>query len=390
MARRGDSAAYAVIGDIPQELLRGIAAAGQIQVFTPSQLTHASADTLSRLRALLIGSGVDAQTLATWLPSLRTANPTMEIVGIGTNSGSRILANWVDEVFDTPDAIRVYVQRLSRQRQAAHWVRAVGAAGKRIGTQLSAILALLLVWAVVVAILKPPPFLLPSPVRVFSAFWGQPDRFLLHLAVTMQEAILGFLVGNSLGIGLAILLYRFVRLQRLTIPVLISFQAVPIVAFAPLLGVWLGTGLTSKIAMAAIICFFPIVVNSLQAFSAVEQEYLELFRLFHATYHTLLKRLLLPASTPAIVAALKISAGLSVVGAIVAEMTGADRGLGYLILNGAYRLETDLMFVAMLLSGLLGVVFYHMPEMLRVVVPRTWTHGLAADGPTSERGGRGQ
>jgi NitT/TauT family transport system permease protein len=204
--------------------------------------------------------------------------------------------------------------------------------------------------------------------------------------VTAEEAVLGFVVGNSLGAGVAILLYRYVRFQRLAMPILISVQAVPIVAFAPLLVVWLGTGLSSKIAMAAIICFFPMVVNSLQAFAAVEHEYLELFKLYRAGYRLLLSRLLLPSSTSAVVAALKISAGLSVVGAIVAEMTGADRGLGYLILNGAYRLETDLMFVAMLLSGILGLMFFHLPDLLVTLLPTRWTRGLAIQNPNRNPG----
>lgn len=377
MDKRSRTAPYAVIGEIPEVFRQHIAEQGQYRIFTEPQLASISADTLSHLRVLIIGERVDALTLSTWLPSLRTANPTMNVVGIGEESASRNLANWVDELLGAPEEVEAYLAGLSEEGQLTGPLRALLHASRGIGSQALAIFGLLLVWWLAVTIFAPPPYLLPSPTRVLDAFLAQSDRFLLHLIVTAKEAVLGFLIGNSLGIGLAILLYRFMRLQTMTMPLLISLQAIPIVAFAPLLGVWLGTGLESKVAMAAIICFFPMVVNALQAFAAVEREYLELFQLFRASYRTLVQRLLIPASSPAIIAALKISAGLSVVGAIVAEMTGANRGLGYLILNGAYRLETDIMFVAMLLSGVLGVVFFHMPEMVRAALPRAWTHGLA-------------
>lgn len=369
--------AYAIIGDIPETSRQKIFSLGPFQILTEAQLQLASADTLSDLHALVIGGSVDADTLSTWLPSLRTANPTMSVVGIGDGSESRTLANWADEVLITSEAVQAYVDKLAQRHRLSNSVQSLSKVGRRIGAQFGAIISLIVLWWVAVAVFNPQPFLLPSPIKVGDAFLAQWARFTMHVVVTAQESILGFLVGNTLGIGLAILLYRFLQLQKFTMPVLISFQAIPIVAFAPLLGVWLGTGLASKIAMAAIICFFPMVVNALQAFSAVEREYLELFNLFHASYGNLLKRLLLPASVPSLIAALKISAGLSVVGAIVAEMTGADRGLGYLILNGAYRLETEIMFAAMLLSGLLGVVFFHIPELIRAFLPRAWTRGLA-------------
>lgn len=375
MGKKVGGHTYAILGDISTQLRDRIAAIGAVQVLTHIDLAVASADALSHLHTLVIAGSVDTRTLTTWLPSLRTANPTMNVLGLRATGDMRLIENWVDELL-SPDDIVARLEEMSRKGRLLERLSVTAEYGRKVLAQIAAITVLLLLWWVIVIAFDPAPYMVPSPARVLDAFIQQPDRFAVHLLTTAHEATLGFFVGNTLGIGLAVMLHRYTHLQKLSMPVLISFQAIPIVAFAPLLGVWLGTGLASKIAMAAIICFFPIVVNTLQAFAAVDREYLELFTLYRARYAVSLKRLLVPASSPAIIAALKISAGLSVVGAIVAEMTGADRGLGYLILNGAYRLETDIMFVAMLLSALLGVTFFHLPELSRTLLPRQWTRGL--------------
>lgn len=324
------------------------------------------------LRVLLVGGGVSALQLSQVLPSVRTLNPTMSVIGFGSDQTLAVdVRAWVDETVESIQEVKDRLDLMLDRRQPLR----KGIANSKGFTAVLSLAALLGIWWGVTIVFDLPAYLLPSPGRVAAAFAEQPQRFLGHMVTTAFEALVGFLVGNSLGLGLAILLTRYLRMRAYTMPVLISLQAIPIVAFAPLLGVWLGTGFSSKIAMAAIICFFPMVVNSLQAFASVEQEYLELFHLYKANFRTTLGRLLLPASASALVAALKISAGLAVVGAIVAEMTGADKGLGYLILNGAYRLETDVLFVAMFLSGALGVLFFHLPEAIRWSLPRAWVRG---------------
>lgn len=239
-----------------------------------------------------------------------------------------------------------------------------------------AAVVLLFLWWLAVAIFKPAPYLLPSPIDMISALSSNFDRFFIHAGTTAWESFVGFLIGNGLGFLIAIPLYRYLGLQKFTLPVLISLQAIPIVALAPLLVVWLGTGISSKIAMAAIICFFPMVINTLQAFSNIDRDFTELFEFYRANFGSRLRLLLIPASFSSIVAALKISAGLAVVGAIVAELTGADKGLGYVLLNATYRLETDLLFAAMFLSGLLGIAFFNMPTLLQFIIPLGWRSSL--------------
>jgi len=379
MADPGRGSWFAIVGKVPDDVRAPLSQLRDGRSIALEDLGEIPSSAFLRLEALLVGAGVDEASLAGWLPSLRTANPTMAVVALcpdGADAGS--VANWVDEVAGTREQRAAFVgllgERLRRRSPVYGAVRLLS----RMRAQAIAIVALFALWGGFVAVFQPMPFILPSPAQVAHAFSAQSGRFMLHTLITAYEAMLGFCLGNGLGIALAIALFRYVRLRTFTLPVLISLQAIPIVAFAPLLGVWLGSGLASKVAMAAIICFFPMVVNALQAFSSVEKEFIELFRIYRAGFGTTLMRLLIPASAPSIIAALKISAGLSVVGAIVAEMTGANRGLGYLILTAGYRLETDIMFVAMLLSGLVGVVFFHMPETLRLLLPRSWIRAMSA------------
>jgi NitT/TauT family transport system permease protein len=123
----------------------------------------------------------------------------------------------------------------------------------------------------------------------------------------------------------------------------------------------------AKAVMAAIVCYFPIVSNMLAAFAAVDRDWVKLFDFHRARFGTRLTVLLLPASFPALLSALQIAGGLAVVGAIVAEFTGADRGLGYLLLNATYRIEMDRLFVAIFLSAALGVLFASLPSLVRLV-----------------------
>ena len=329
-----------------------------------------------KVKILIVGGNY--QPLKSVLPALRAAAPNLAVIAI-SDSLDRVSANFyrnhVDSLYDLPvDAARlISTVGLEEPTASCSWQSVVQ---QRLGSGMLVAVALLSLWWMLVALFRPAPYLLPSPISVAAAFGSHFDQFLSHMATTAYEAFLGFTIGNAMGIWIAVILHRYIKLQKFTLPVLISFQAIPIVALAPLLVVWLGAGLLSKVAMAAIICFFPMVVNALQAFSNIDRDYTELFEFYRADFSAKLRMLLMPASFPAIVAALKISAGLAVVGAIVAELTGADKGLGYVLLNASYRLETDLMFVAMLLSGALGIAFFQMPTLLRFVVPRSWRVAL--------------
>ena len=369
-----------VIGVVEPVRRETVLALGEFDV-VEYRADELQASKLRERRVALLVVGGSYQPLKAILPALRTSTPNLAVVAISDfldRSSINFYRNHVDGLYELPkDADRLSSIIVHEAAVVpSGWISHVQ---ERLASAISSIIVVVTLfglWWAAVALFDPPSYLLPSPVAVALAFFSHLEQFLSHLSATAFEALLGFAIGNALGISIAVLLHRYVSLQRFTLPVLISLQAIPIVALAPLLVVWLGTGLISKVAMAAIICFLPIVVNTLQAFSSVDHEYTELFEFYRADFSARLSILLMPASFSAIVAALKISASLAVVGAIVAELTGADKGLGYILLNASYRLETDMMFVAMLLSGVLGMIFFQMPALLRLIVPRSWKVAL--------------
>jgi len=373
MDKPGERAKKFVIGVVAPVTRQAVVALGKFDIveYSPDEL-HASQMTENGVKLLVVGG--NCQTIELALPALRAAVPNLAVVALSDSLDRRSVnfyRNHVDGLYKLPvDADKLASVIAFEEPDASNGWQSI--MQEKLKNGILAASVLIILWWLAVILFNPAPYLLPSPVSVASAFGLHFEQFISHLATTAYEAFLGFMIGNAMGISIAVLLHRYIKLQTFTLPLLISFQAIPIVALAPLLVVWLGTGLLSKVAMAAIICFFPMVVNALQAFSNIDRDYTELFEFYRAAFRAKLRMLLMPASFPAIVAALKISAGLAVVGAIVAELTGADKGLGYILLNASYRLETDMMFVAMLLSGALGMAFFQMPALLRFVVPRSW------------------
>ena len=141
-------------------------------------------------------------------------------------------------------------------------------------------------------------------------------------------------------------------------PYAIALNTIPLIAIAPLLIVWFGTGILSKIIASVIICFFPILVNTVRGLNNFDKETIDLFRSYSATKSQIFTKLRLPASLPYLFTGLKIATGLSVVGSLVGEFIGGNKGLGYIILVSSYRLETINMFGAIMLSTLMGIIFF--------------------------------
>ena len=236
---------------------------------------------------------------------------------------------------------------------------------------LGPIILTLLWWAIVTAF-SIPQYLMPLPAEVWNAFAVAPMEFICHAARTLLEAMLGFTIAVAAGLIGGCVLFRFTTARLIILPWTSALQAIPIVAIAPVLVVWAGSGMISKVLMSAIISFFPILNGVLIGFTEVDQDRRVLFQVYRTGYVQTLRYLLLPSALPTIIMGIKISAGLATVGAIVAEMTGADKGLGFLLLNASYRLDTPRLFVAIILSGLIGWVSYSLPNIIRCAVPRYW------------------
>lgn len=203
-------------------------------------------------------------------------------------------------------------------------------------------------WAGLVAWQAYPVFILPGPLVVWRKLFVllEDGSLLRHTRVTLVEIGLGLLIGLATAFVLGYVLGKSQRVERIIAPYLVASQSVPIVAVAPLLVIWFGSGLTSKVLVCALITFFPTLVNTMVGVRNVDEELRDLMRTLRANWWQTFRLLELPAALPVIFGGLKLSVILAVVGAVVGEFAGADAGLGYLINLARGVLDTPLMFVA--------------------------------------------
>lgn len=228
----------------------------------------------------------------------------------------------------------------------------------RISPSLLVLVAFLVIWELIVLAFEIPGYLLPPPTAIVRAMWENAGSFSYHLSVTLLEAVLGFIVANAVGFGVGLLFAQSMVAERAMMPYAILLKTTPIIALAPLLVLWFGIGLLSKVVTAALISFFPIVVSATNGLRSVPQEAVDLLASLSASPWQVFRFMRFPYSLPYLFAALKISSSLSVVGAVVGEFVGANKGLGYVILVSSYHLETSKMFAAIVLLGIAGIAFY--------------------------------
>jgi NitT/TauT family transport system permease protein len=213
----------------------------------------------------------------------------------------------------------------------------------------------LILWEGVVRAAGVPAYLLPAPSAILASMDG---ALLVHTWATFTEALAGFALASAAAFAAALAFVRSRTLEQGLFPVAIALKTTPLVAIAPLLVLWMGTGWTSKVMAAALICFFPVLVNSVKGLKAAEMEHFELFQAMHATRSQEFRKLRVPYCLPYLFAALKISSSLAIVGAIVGEFVGSTRGLGYLIMVSSAHLDTDVLFSAIFASALSGIALF--------------------------------
>ena len=224
------------------------------------------------------------------------------------------------------------------------------------------LLILLVVWMILVLLLDLPEFILPGPALVLRRGWDAilDGSLIFHTAVTLEEVLLGLFIGTLLAIGLGYQLSRSHLLERLVSPFLVASQAIPIVAIAPLLVIWFGPGIFSKILICALIVFFPVLVNTIVGLRAVPESLRDLMRSLHANGAQTLRYLEVPSSLPVFLGGLRIGATLSVIGAVVGEFVGADKGLGFLINVARGQYDTALVFAAVFTLIAMALLLYGM------------------------------
>jgi NitT/TauT family transport system permease protein len=220
--------------------------------------------------------------------------------------------------------------------------------------------AAFLIWWLVNRITGLPAFILPSPVQVALRFWkALTDGSLLsNSMVTLVEVLLGLVVGTVAALVLGYAIAKSRLFERLVAPYLVATQAIPIVAIAPLLVIWFGPGIFSKVLICALIVFFPVLINTVYGVRAVPRPLHDLMGSLYATPAQTLRYLELPAALPILLGGLRIGATLSVIGAVVGELVGSDKGLGFLVNVARGQYDTALVFVAVLTLILLALVLY--------------------------------
>jgi NitT/TauT family transport system permease protein len=223
---------------------------------------------------------------------------------------------------------------------------------------VSALLIAAGVWEAWVRLRDVPDYLVPAPSAVVARMAGDPAFFTREGLITLQGALAGFALGSAVAIALAVVMAHSRFLERSIFPLAILVKVTPIVAIAPLLAIWFGFGLMPKVFIAALIAFFPVMVNGLLGFRSVNPGALELLQSLAASRLDVFVKLRVPSSLPYLFAAFKVSIPLSVIGAVVAEWFSGDRGLGRVIQVANNNLDLDTAFGAVFSLAILGIGLY--------------------------------
>lgn len=229
----------------------------------------------------------------------------------------------------------------------------------RLVAGFSAAVFALALWQATVMLTGVPRFILPGPALVAETWWTSRALIAGHAVVTATEILLGLLIGAGLGIAVALLLASSRGARVFLQPILVFSQTLPVFALAPILTLWLGYGLGSKVAMAVLIVFFPVASAFLDGLLRTPRGYLDLARTMQARPLAVLWHIRIPAALPALASGLRLSAVYAPIGAVIGEWVGASEGLGYLMLLANGRSKTDLMFAALFTLSILSIALFY-------------------------------
>jgi len=228
----------------------------------------------------------------------------------------------------------------------------------------------LFVWQIVVMIFRIEQWILPAPSQIFIAFWQSRSLIFYHLVPTVIEAITGLVGAIFVSIFIAILMERYQIMKKIVYPFLIVSQTIPFIILAPLLTLWFGFGFLPKIIIITLVCFFPIVVNLFDGFQGVDQAILRLLSSMGANQKQIFKLVKLPASLPTFFSGLRIAAAYSILGAVVSEWMGTDRGLGIFLIRATKSYLTDRVFAIIGVITILSIGAVLLVEIIaRLSIP---------------------
>lgn len=219
-------------------------------------------------------------------------------------------------------------------------------------------------WQACVVIFDLPAFILPGPVAVLTKLIERSDVLWHHTLVTGTEVLFGLLLGLAMGLFFALQMLIFEPLRRWLLPILITSQAIPVFAIAPILMLWLGYGMASKIVMAALIIFFPVTTCCYDGLRHTPKGYLDLATTMGATRWQQLLQIRLPAALPALASGIRVAVVVAPIGAVIGEWVGSSEGLGYLMLQANARMFVDEMFAALFILAFLSISLYFITDLL--------------------------
>lgn len=236
------------------------------------------------------------------------------------------------------------------------------------------VLGFFLLWEILVRVLHVKEFVLPTPSSALvHLFLPQPDanyNWKLHISVTIYEFVISFVVTGIVGVGLSIMMIWSKAIRSLLMPAFIFINSLPIIAIAPIILLWMGYGIKTNILIAFLISFFPVVVNTVTGLGDIEDDLLDLVRYLNASKWQVFYKIRIPNALPFIFSGLKICTTMSVMGAIVGEFIASDRGLGYIIINSQYTMDTPPIFSALIVISFAGAIMYSIVVLLeRLCMP---------------------
>jgi len=229
---------------------------------------------------------------------------------------------------------------------------------RRIARPLITTGVLIAIWWAFTRISQVPAYLLPGPASVAEALWHQRTLLMWNTLTTFNEVALGLLIGTLLGAACGLVIVFSPLMQRWLMPILLLSQAVPIFALAPLLVLWFGFGITSKVIVAVLVIFFPVTASFSDGLRRTDRGMLDLATTMNASKFSILRHVRLPAALPAFGSGLRVAAAVAPIGAIFGEWVGSSSGLGYMMLNANARIETDVMFAALFVLAIMTVLLW--------------------------------
>lgn len=231
-------------------------------------------------------------------------------------------------------------------------------------------IVLIALWQLLITLFSIPHYILASPLAVFSTLIDSWDLLLKHTKITLLEILLGLIFGFSVGLFSAICLTMSPRISAILMPLFVLSQAIPIFAIAPLLVLWLGYGIASKVFMAVLIIFFPVTAACYDGLRNTPQQWLQLAQSMGASKTTQLLKISLPAALPSLASGLRIAVSFAPIGAIIGEWVGSAQGLGYLMLQANARMQIAMTFAALFVLILISLtLFFSVDQLLKKLIP---------------------